>query len=93
MEFEQADLSSALLRMTLFRTRFAAVRKSTFKHRDEVALTEVLPALNEGLPLDDVFSNAQATELFEALVEEGIVMLEGGVVVRFDPPSRSLDFR
>ncbi|ORY92577.1 MCM2/3/5 family-domain-containing protein [Leucosporidium creatinivorum] len=67
-------------RMALFRTRFAAVRKTTFKHRDEVALTELLPALNEGLPLDEVFSNAQATELFEALAEEGIVMLEGGVV-------------
>jgi DNA replication licensing factor MCM3 len=69
--------------MALFRTRFAAVKKSIYKHRDEAALTEILPPLNEGLPLEEVFSTAEANELFEVLAEQGIVMLEGGVVVRF----------
>lgn len=86
MQVSRAD--DVLHRSALFRTRFAAVRKTTFKHRDEVALTEMLPALNEGLPLDDVFSTAQATELFDALAQENIVMLEGGVVVSLTLLSR-----
>lgn len=56
-----------------------------------MTLTEVLPALNEGLPLDDVFSNAQATQLFEALAEENIIMFDSGVVVSLHRPSVVVD--
>lgn len=70
-------------RFALFKQRYASAMNSTFKSHTEVLFEDLLPALNEGLDLGDVFGNTEAQDALTTMSNQdnAILMFDADVVV------------
>ncbi|GAA6027467.1 hypothetical protein JCM8097_007877 [Rhodosporidiobolus ruineniae] len=78
---EEAGINPA--RFKLFQTRLAAVRKSDeYKNTDELAVGDILEALNKDLPIEELFGRAEVETLLEAMAEaaDSVLTFSGGVI-------------
>lgn len=72
-----------LRRHDLLKSRLSAALRGTFREEEQVTRELLLPELNVGLPLDEIFGPDEADEILAQLHEEDVVMYTDGVVVRF----------
>lgn len=61
------------------------MRKASFKDRDEIALSEMVEAVNEGMPIETLFSRQQAIDELTSLgaVDNPVIMFDGTTIVRY----------
>ncbi|GAA5825650.1 hypothetical protein JCM11251_000323 [Rhodosporidiobolus azoricus] len=66
-----------------FQSRLAAVRKSdAFKDTDELAVGEIMEALNEGLMIEELFGRAEVEMILEAMANaaDAVLTFSSGVI-------------
>lgn len=74
-----AILSAA--REKLFRQRMAAALRGKFAEYEAIPKEELLPELNEGLPIEDLFDSAEADLAFNAMHEKNEIFCSGDDMV------------
>lgn len=72
-------------RHDLLKSRVSAALRGPFREEDQVTRELLLPEINVGLPLDDIFGPDEADEILGQLHDEDVIMYTDGVVVRFFP--------
>ncbi|KAG9103081.1 MCM DNA helicase complex subunit [Ceratobasidium sp. 370] len=69
-------------RVALFRSRLAQLFQSRFAEEEAVTVESVVEAVNEDLPVDQLFGRIEATEIAEAMMAENEIMLSEGIIYR-----------
>ena len=69
-----------MFRVQLFRSRVAQVWATRFVGEDQLFVTDLLPAVNEGRPTEELFGTAEAMAILERMTEANEVMLADGIV-------------
>lgn len=68
-----------------FKTRVARVFKTHLAGEDAISKDDLLPAVNEGLPVNDVFGSAEAHTMLERLSDDNVLMYSGDMIVSVSP--------
>ncbi|KAF8610801.1 MCM-domain-containing protein [Ceratobasidium sp. AG-I] len=69
-------------RISLFRGRLAQLFQSRFAEEEAIPIESVVEAVNEGLPVDQLFGRIEATEIAEAMTAANEIMLSDGIVYK-----------
>ncbi|KZP32292.1 ATP dependent DNA helicase [Athelia psychrophila] len=69
-------------RLQLFRTRLAELFRGKLQDNESDFLSDLLPLVNEGLPIEELFSTAEATLACESMGEANELMISEGIVYR-----------
>jgi DNA replication licensing factor MCM3 len=69
-------------RVTLFRGRLAQLFQSQFAEEEAISMESVVEAVNEGLPVDQLFGRIEATEIAEAMTTANEIMLSEGIIYK-----------
>ncbi|KAI9511768.1 MCM2/3/5 family-domain-containing protein [Russula earlei] len=69
-------------RLQLFRTRVARLWATSFQDDEQIFLTDLVQAVNEGLGNDALFGTAEATLACQAMTEANEVMLSESIVYK-----------
>ena len=69
-------------RLQMFRTRVARLWATSFQDDEQVFLTDLVQAVNEGLGNDALFGTSEATMICQAMTEANEVMLSDGIVYK-----------
>lgn len=72
-----------LPRQALFKKKLAAALKSNFATIDSITRETLLPVINVGLTVDDIFGTDEADEILTALAleDDAPIMFESGTIV------------
>lgn len=70
-------------RIKTFRTRVATSFQQNFASEDSISLEAMLPIINEGLPIDQLFGTDDATTILNDMNDENLIMFAEGTVVSF----------
>ncbi|KAG8699005.1 MCM DNA helicase complex subunit [Ceratobasidium sp. 395] len=69
-------------RMSLFRGRLAQLFQSRFAEEEAISMESVVEAVNEDLPVDQLFGRIEATEIAEAMTTANEIMLSEGIIYK-----------
>jgi DNA replication licensing factor MCM3 len=69
-------------RLQFFRTRLANLFATRLQDTEEIFLAQLLEFINEGLPTDQLYGTAEATEACNAMQTNDELMISGGIVYK-----------
>lgn len=69
-------------RLQFFRARLANLFATRLQDTEEIFLAQLLELINEGLPTDQLYGSAEATEACNAMQENDELMISGGIVYK-----------
>jgi DNA replication licensing factor MCM3 len=70
------------LRLQLFRTKLAHLFATKLQDDESTFLTDLLPMINEGMPIDTLFGTAEATAACLVMQEANDLMISDGIVYK-----------
>jgi DNA replication licensing factor MCM3 len=68
--------------VTLFRGRLAQLFQSQFAEEEAISMESIVEAVNEGLPVDQLFGRIEATEIAETMTAANEIMLSEGIIYK-----------
>jgi DNA replication licensing factor MCM3 len=71
-----------LVRLQLFRTKLAHLFATKLQDDESTFLTDLLPMINEGMPVDTLFGTAEATAVCLVMQEANDLMISDGIVYK-----------
>jgi len=72
----------SLFRLQLFRAKLAHVFATKLQDDESTFLTDLLPMINEGMPVDTLFGTAEATAACLIMQEANDLMISDGIVYK-----------
>ncbi|EKM83502.1 hypothetical protein AGABI1DRAFT_66172 [Agaricus bisporus var. burnettii JB137-S8] len=69
-------------RLQFFRTRLANLFATRLQDTEEIFLVQLLELINDGLPTEQLYGTAEATEACNAMQENDELMVSGGIVYK-----------
>ncbi|KAG9120001.1 MCM DNA helicase complex subunit [Ceratobasidium sp. 392] len=69
-------------RVSLFRGRLAQLFQSRFAEEEAMSMESVVEAVNENLPVDQLFGRIEATEIAETMTAANEIMLSEGIIYK-----------
>lgn len=74
-------MRSSEIRYQLFRSKLAKLFSTKLQDSENVKLTDLVPLINEGLGMEELFGSAEAVEALRAMGQSEEVMLDDDGVV------------
>ncbi|KAL5635475.1 hypothetical protein ACGC1H_004312 [Rhizoctonia solani] len=69
-------------RVAAFRTRLARLFQERFAEEEAIPIESVVEAVNEGLPVDQLFGRIEASEIAEVMTAANEIMLSDGIIYK-----------
>ncbi|CAE6413749.1 unnamed protein product [Rhizoctonia solani] len=69
-------------RVAAFRSRLARLFQERFAEEEAIPIESVVEAVNEGLPVDQLFGRIEASEIAEVMTAANEIMLSDGIIYR-----------
>lgn len=69
-------------RIVLFRGRLAQLFQTRFAEEEAIPIESVVEAVNEGLPVDQLFGRIEATEIADVMTAANDIMLSDGIIYK-----------
>jgi DNA replication licensing factor MCM3 len=76
------DFFQCIDRLKTFRSRVAASFQKNFASEDSISLEALLPIINEGLQIDDLFGTDDAIAILNKMNDENLIMFAEGTVYK-----------
>ncbi|QRW27581.1 DNA replication licensing factor MCM2/3/5 family pretein [Rhizoctonia solani] len=79
---QESQPRGVALSVDKFRSRLSEVFQERFAEEEAIPMESVLEAINEGLPVDELFGRIEATEIAEIMTAADQIMLSDGVIYK-----------